>query len=217
MFTVAVLAQKGGVGKTTLVLSLASQAQLARARSGVVDADPQATASSWFLTRQHAGKEAPVVAAAPDAKQLKEAVADAKSDGFDWLFIDTPAGVSELPATAAALADLVLLPCGPSRFDMDAMAPTVKLIKNIGKSGSSFFLVNKGRSKGINDECAVALTSAYGLPAANTHISHRLPIADASAEGLTLPELKGRDTSIEKGRDEFRALWAWLNKQKQAG
>lgn len=217
MFTVAVLAQKGGVGKTTLVLSLAAQAQLARKRSGIVDADPQATASSWFLTRQHAGKKGPVVAAAADAKRLKEAVADAKADRFDWLFIDTPAGVSELPATAASLADFVLLPCVPSRFDMDAMAPTVKLIKKTGKASTSFFLVNKGRSKGINDECALALTSAYGLPAVNTHISHRLPIADAGSEGLTLAELKGRDTSIEKGREQFRALWTWLNKQAQGG
>lgn len=217
MFTVAVLAQKGGVGKTTLVLSLAAQAQLARKRAAVADADPQSTASSWFLTRQESGKNTPVVAAASDAKTLKEAVADAKEDGFEWLFIDTPPGVSEVPATAAGLADLVLIPCGPSRFDMDAMAPTVKLIKNTGKAGAAFFLVNKGRSKGINDECAVALTSAYGLPAVNTHISHRLPIADAGSAGLTLAELDSKDGSIEKGRAEFRALWTWLNKQVHAG
>src|SRR4051812_47832699 len=146
MYTVAVLAQKGGVGKTTLVLSLAVLTQLARKRAGVVDADSQATASSWFMTRQSAGKKTPVVAAAADPKKLKEAVADAREDGFDWLFIDTPAGVSELPVTAASLADLVLLPCAPSRFDMDAMGPTVKLAKTAGKP--TFFLVNKGRSKG---------------------------------------------------------------------
>ncbi len=217
MYTVALLAQKGGVGKTTLVLSLAAQAQLARKRAAVVDGDPQSTASSWYLTRQSTGKKAPVVAAAPDARKLKEAIADAKEDGFDWLFIDTPAGVSELPATAASLADLVLIPCVPSRFDMDAMAPTVKLIRNAGKAGATFFVVNKGRSKGINDDCALALTSAYGLPAVNTHISHRLKVADASNEGLTVAELDGRDASIEKGREEFRALWTWLTKQAQAG
>lgn len=216
MYTVAVLAQKGGVGKTTLVLNLATQAQLARKRTLVVDADPQATSSSWSLTRKEAGKNAPLVAAAANPKLLKEAIADAREEGFDWLFIDTPAGVSELPATAAAHADLVLLPCAPSKFDMDAMAPTVKLIKSSGKLGSAFFLVNKGRSKGINDECALALASAYALPAVSTHISHRQPIADAGSGGLTLVELPSRDSSIEKGRAEFRALWTWLTKQAQA-
>lgn len=93
MYTVALLAQKGGVGKTTLVLSLAAQAHAARKRAAVVDADPQQTASSWFLTRQGVVKKAPLVAAAADPALLKEAVADAKHDGFDWLFIDTPASV----------------------------------------------------------------------------------------------------------------------------
>lgn len=211
MYTVALLAQKGGVGKTTLVLSLAVQAQLARKKSGVVDADPQATASSWFLTRQNAGKKVPVVASAPDAKRLREAVKDAEEDGFEWLFIDTPAGVSELPATAAALADLILIPTAPSVFNMDALAPTVKLVRGLKKP--AFFIVNKGRSKGINDECAVALTSAYGLPAVNTHISLRAPIADGERDGITLAELTSKDASITKGKDEFRALWTWLTKQ----
>jgi hypothetical protein len=94
---------------------------------------------------------------------------------------------------------------------MDAMAPTVKLVRQSGKP--AFFLVNRGRSKGINDECALALTSAYGLPAANTHISHRLPISDAESDGLVLTELASKDTSVTKGREEVLALWKWLTKQ----
>ncbi|MEQ8436215.1 MAG: ParA family protein [Ilumatobacter fluminis] len=46
--TVAVLNQKGGVGKTTVTLGLASAADAARRRVLVVDLDPQA-ASSWVL------------------------------------------------------------------------------------------------------------------------------------------------------------------------
>ena len=86
-----------------------------------------------------------------------------------------------------------------SRFDMDAMAPTVKLIKQLGKSTSAFFLVNKGRSKAINDECALALATAYGLPAINTHISHRLPIQDAGTAGLAGTVVVYRALSQSKG------------------
>lgn len=218
MFTVALLAQKGGVGKSTIVRSLAVQAHTAGKLAGIVDADPQATTSSWYLRRQETGKrgagkggEAPTVASVSTPAMLRQAVADAREDGFEWLFIDTPAGVSELPATAATLADLILIPCVPSVDDMDAMAPTVKLVRSSGNP--AFFLVNRGRSKNINDECAVALTSAYGLPAVNTHISTRLPISDAAVEGLVLSELDGKDTSITKGKEEFQALWKWLTKQ----
>lgn len=214
MHTVALLAQKGGVGKTTLALSLAVQAELAGKRAGVIDADPQASASGWYLTRKGNGRETPIVAAATEPDLLRRAHVDAKEDGLEWLFIDTPPGVSEVPVGAAELADLLLLPCLPAIMDMDAMAPTVKLARRSGKP--AFFLVNRGRSKAINDECALALTSAYGLPAVNTHISARLPIPDAAQLGQVLPELVSKDQSVAKGKEEFMALWKWLQ-TKQTG
>jgi len=214
MYVVALLAQKGGVGKTTIAVTLAVQACLAGESAGVVDADPQATASGWAQARAKTkGEEAPPpVAAAHDAPTLQRAIKDAKRDGLTWLFIDTPAGVSELPATAASLADLILIPCVPSVFNMDALASTVKLVQQVHRP--AFFLVNRGRSKGINDECALGLTSAYGLPAVNTHITHRLPIADAETSGTALVELDVKDPSILRGKQEIRALWQWLKKQR---
>jgi hypothetical protein len=97
--------------------------------------------------------------------------------------------------------------------DMDAMGPTVKLVKESRKP--AFFLLNKGRSKGINDDCALKLTSAYGLPATHTHVSTRLPIVDAGPSGQVLAELDpgNSDVSITKGKGEFRALWKWRAKQ----
>lgn len=214
MYTVALLAQKGGVGKSTLALSLAVQAELAGARAAVIDADPQGTSSGWYLARKKTGKETPIVASVTEPRMLRQAVSDARADGYEWLFIDTPAGVSELPATAADAADLLLLTCVPSVFDMDAMEPTVRLAKRLRKA--AFFVVNKGRnSKAINDECALALTSGYGLPAVSTHILLRLPIADAAQTGTALPELASKDPSVERGKEEFRALWQWLNRQRQ--
>jgi chromosome partitioning protein len=212
MFKVALLAQKGGVGKTTLTLALAVQAERSKQRAAVVDADPQATASGWFQRRQERGVEAPIVASVPEPSRLPAAVKDAQEDGFGWLFFDTPAGVSDQSVAAAELADLLLIPCVPSLFNMDAMASTVKLAKRVGVP--TYFLVNRGRSKAINDDCLVSLTSAYGLPAANAHINTRMPIADAEMTGLTLAEMQSNDSSIKKGQEEFVALWQWLKKQK---
>lgn len=212
MYKVGVVAQKGGVGKTTLTLALAVLAERAKQRAAVVDADPQATASGWFQKRQERGVEAPIVAAVPIASRLRGAVKDAQEDGFDWLFFDTPAGVSDLTVAAAELADILLIPCVPSGFNMDAMTSVVKLAKRV--KVPAFFVVNRGRSKAINDDCAISLTSAYGVPATNTHISARMPIADGELSATTLAEMPSNDSSIKKGQEEFLALWQWLKKQK---
>jgi chromosome partitioning protein len=52
MDVIAVIAQKGGTGKTTLTLALAVAAQLAGKVTAIVDLDPQSTASNWSGRRE---------------------------------------------------------------------------------------------------------------------------------------------------------------------
>lgn len=212
MHTVALICPKGGVGKTTLSLAIAVQAELEGKTVGVIDADPNPIASAWAQRRkdQH-GKDTPIVAAAPDAQRLQDAVQAAREDGLDWLIIDTPAGVSDIQAMAAHLADLILMPCVPSVFNMDGLASGVSAAKKAKKP--AFFVINRGRSKGINDECLVGLTSAYGLPAINIHISDRKSAMDSEAKGQSLVENISKEPAVAKSKAEFTALWTWLNKQ----
>ena len=67
MATVAVIPEKGGVGKTTMALTLAVAAVGAGRKVAVFDHDPQATAAQWTDRRKN---EFPLVVATPAARDL---------------------------------------------------------------------------------------------------------------------------------------------------
>ena len=52
MKTIAVMNQKGGVGKTTLAINLAAAAHMAGLRPLVIDLDEQASAFKWYQERE---------------------------------------------------------------------------------------------------------------------------------------------------------------------
>jgi chromosome partitioning protein len=51
MKVVAVLSEKGGAGKTTLAVHLATAAQLAGNAAAILDLDPQGSAFAWAERR----------------------------------------------------------------------------------------------------------------------------------------------------------------------
>lgn len=85
MHTVAVLSLKGGVGKTTVVLGLASAAMRRGVRTLIVDLDPQCNATA-ALEPEAAGKGLSEVLADPSPSALRSAVVpSAWSDDIDVL------------------------------------------------------------------------------------------------------------------------------------
>ncbi len=128
MQTIAVIAQKGGAGKTTLALGLAVAAMQDKKTAAVIDTDPQATATNWTDRRD---AETPWVVASPVAR-IKQAIAAALSQGVELLLIDTPPHASQEAAEAARVADLVLIPVRPHLFDIETLKTVRDLLKLAG-------------------------------------------------------------------------------------
>src|SRR5690349_6010196 len=123
MKVVAVVSQKGGAGKTTLAVHLATCAFLAGQRVALVDLDPQATARRWGDKREADGPE--VVSDHPS--RLTPLLDTARGNGAELVIVDTAPNADQAALGAARAADLVLVPCRPAAFDLEAIEATLDL------------------------------------------------------------------------------------------
>ena len=122
MWTIAVISQKGGAGKTTLSVHLAVAAHQQGYRVAVVDLDPQATARKWGDKRS---SEPEVVG--DHAERLPQLIEAARANGADLLTIDTAPNADRASLAAARSADTILIPCRPAAFDLEAIEATSDL------------------------------------------------------------------------------------------
>jgi chromosome partitioning protein len=184
---VAVLNQKGGVGKTTLALHLAAGLVGSAARVLLVDADPQGSARDWAAIRQ----VAPVFTVVGlDRPTLHRDLPDL-AIGYDHVVIDGPPRVTDLTRSAILAADVVLIPVQPSPLDIWACSEVVGLIKEASvyteKLKSAFVVNRKIVGTAMGRDITQAL-DAYDLSILGSQIAQRIAFAEAVASGQTVQE-----------------------------
>lgn len=125
MKTVAVIMQKGGVGKTTIARSLAVAGVQAGYRTMLIDMDQQQSAVIWGKLRK-AAEPAIVFAVEQD---LEGKLADAEAAGYQLAIIDTPPARSSEAVIAAEVADLVVAPIQPSPDAYAQIQRTARVVR----------------------------------------------------------------------------------------
>ena len=128
MDIIAVIAQKGGTGKTTLALSMAVAAQQAGHMAAIIDLDPQASVSNWSARRK---SDRPAVVSAQPAR-LSQVLKAAEESGADLVIIDTPPRAERATLDAVRACHLVIVPCRPSIFDLETCSTTLSLATAVG-------------------------------------------------------------------------------------
>jgi chromosome partitioning protein len=200
MKIVAILSQKGGTGKTTLAVHLATAATTAGHTAAIIDLDPQATAASWGDRRV---ADAPEVVSG-QAVRLPALVKAAQENGADLLILDTAPNADQTASLAARAADLVLIPCRPAAFDLEAIETTLLLAKTAGKP--SWVILNAVPPRNaIGKEAATGLTGR-GAQVAPHHLTHRAAFAHGVIDGRTAQEFEPNG----KAAQEIEQLYKWL-------
>jgi chromosome partitioning protein len=201
---IAVVAQKGGTGKTTLAINLAAAAELAGKVALIIDTDPQASASEWASWRK--GDPPEVIDSAPPRLAVK--IALARSQGATFIVIDTPPHADLAASKAVEAADLVLIPCRPSAFDLAAIRTTGQLVKLLGKPAALVFTAGPARAPKIYAD-ATALVESFGIYVCPHHIADRAAFRHASAAGQTVFEFEPNGRAAA----EIETIHMWLCEQ----
>lgn len=202
MKTIAIISQKGGAGKTTLAIHLATAATAAKYVSLIVDTDPQATASTWSSWRE--GKEPDVIDCAAHAL-LPKKLAQASELGADIAVIDTPPHADIMAREACKAADLILIPCRPRAFDLDAVRTTADLAKASGKPAFVVFTAGPPRAPLVYEE-AGQLIADFGVAVAPVMLPERAAYHHAVGAGKTASEIE----PLGKAADDIDQLWKWI-------
>lgn len=129
---ISLLNLKGGVGKTTSCIALATAATRDGRDVIVLDADPQGSATFWADSAEDSGKPLPFDVDAANPATVKRAAKRYKGDPDRWAFIDCPPNGAILDAAQEA-SDFVIVPTGTGNADLVKTAETVKTMEANGQ------------------------------------------------------------------------------------
>jgi chromosome partitioning protein len=190
MAVVVVAGRKGGIGKSTIAGNLAAEFFALGQTVVALDADPQHSLAAW-AEQGHGILSQCVVKVKHGSPDLRARVRLAQNS-VDTVVIDTPPGMLDVSYQAMLLADLVLLPCGPSPLDLFTlkealgMALRARAERRSKKPRIRFVpskvLRNTNLGRGLSS--SLEELGKKVLPG----IGQRIVVAEAVMSGLTLRE-----------------------------
>lgn len=195
--------QKGGVGKTTLSISIAHDLALRGTPDDVllVDADPQQSALSWSEVREGALPFSVIGMAKKSLHRDLPAIAK----NYKHVVIDGPPRVTDLARSCIMASDIVIIPCTPSPYDIWASEETVQLVKEASvykEKLKCYFTINRKIANTAIGRDVVDVLNDMDMEVLKSHICQRVIFAEAAASGKTVFDLDPES----KASEEIRSL-----------
>ena len=188
---IALLNQKGGVGKTTLATHIAGELEFQGWSVILIDADPQGSALDWTQRRNQNGLPR-LFGTVGLARETLHQEAPALAKRCDHIVIDGPPRIAALARSALLAADLVLIPVQPSPYDVWASAEMLSLIREaqvFRPRLRAAFVINRRVSTTMIGREARRTLADQPLPVLFSEVRQRIVFADSVAAGQLAREL----------------------------
>jgi chromosome partitioning protein len=201
MPVIALVGNKGGAGKTTLCVNLATA--LADRRSvAILDADPQRSSLQWRAMAER-DDHVPVFDAVEDLRgRLSEATAS-----YHFVVVDCPPSVrSTQTREALGLTDLALIPVQPSPLDLWAtvhIETEIEAARRVNPELRAWLVINQLEPRTRLSRLMRQGLAELSLPAAQTAIRRRVAYRSSVLEGRTVLDQGRRGAAAA---DEIREL-----------
>ena len=197
---VSLINQKGGAGKTTAAINIASCLAEAGKRILLVDSDPQGSVTQWQSIANKNEFEV-MHLPRPLAKKDFKGVAD----HYDHIVIDPPPAIEEITRSVIEVSQLAIIPIAPSPLDIWSSSETVELVKELQKKlrglAVRILVYRKISGTRLAREAREAM-EAYNLKIFKTEISQRIAYVEAMISGLSALQYEPKG----KAADEFKNL-----------
>jgi chromosome partitioning protein len=193
LYTIAIVGQKGGTGKTTLAENLAVAAAKARHTVAVIDLDPQTTATNWHDRRE---AETPTVVSCQVAR-LRFVLEEARKNGVEMVFLDGPAKNAEATLEAAKAAHIVLVPIQPVINDIETL-PAIRDLLRIAGDKPAVVIVNNAPIQGSRHIHALEAAQEAGFMVCPVVLFRRAAVYDSPLPGLAVQEYEPRGKAAQE-------------------
>lgn len=205
MPVIAMIQQKGGVGKSTICANLAGELKELGRTVAVLDLDPQESLLSWAEFGQGLLRAMVEAIDTTDPRSLTAAI-ERVGKSADRILLDCPPSLPDTSIMAALVADLVLLPVSPSPLDFKASKEAVQLVREArgrrkDKGPALAFVPSRVEETTVLGRDLVESLKKLGEPVM-PGISKRIAFAECVLSGLTLREYAPHNGGVE----EFRKL-----------
>lgn len=197
---------KGGSGKTTIATNLTVMRSLLGFRVLLIDADEQRSVSDWTEQRVAAGIETKWTTIQKVGKYLYVDIQKMAPD-YDDIIIDVGGRDTTSQRSALSVADKFIIPFQPRSLDIWTVSIVKALISEMSianKTLKSYAFINRGDSRGVDNEDALKILSEYSEITCLNTISQRKIFANAASEGLGVLEFKNAD---KKAIEELQELY----------